>query len=46
MSTATAISVGFALGLLASAVLMLTTLMSYVTQDMDGFRKWLDRRDV
>ena len=45
MSTGTAVAVGILVGLLSSAVLMLTTLMHYVSRDMDGFRKWLDRKE-
>ena len=45
MSTTTAVMFGFFMGLLLAAVVMLTTLMHYVSQDMDGFRRWLDRRE-
>lgn len=45
MSTGTAMGVGVLIGLLLSAVLMLSTLMHYVSQDMEGFRRWLDRRE-
>jgi hypothetical protein len=45
VSTGTSIGIGILIGLLASAVLMLTTLMHYVSQDMEGFRKWLDRKE-
>ena len=45
MSITTAMAVGILIGLLLSAVVMLTTLMHYVSQDMDGFRRWLDRRE-
>lgn len=46
MSTATAILLGAIAASLFWAVVMLTTLMSYVSQDMDGFRRWLDRREA
>lgn len=46
MNVTQGIGVGVLLGLLAAAVVFLTTLMHYVTQDMDGFRKWLDTRET
>lgn len=46
MHTTGAIVFGFVIGLLFSAVLMLGTLAKYVASDMDGFRRWLDSREV
>jgi hypothetical protein len=46
MPTAAAIAFGFVLGLLFAALLMLRTLMSYVQSDLDGFRRWLDKREA
>lgn len=46
MSNGTAFALGLLLGTLLMTVLLLSTLMRYVSQDMDGFRKWLDRREL
>lgn len=45
MQTTGTITLGFLLGLLLAAVLFLRTLMSYVENDLDGFRRWLDKAD-
>lgn len=45
MHTTGAISFGVVLGLLLAAVLFLRTLMEYVSSDLDGFRRWLDKAD-
>jgi hypothetical protein len=39
-------TIGVLIGLLFAAVMMLTTLTRYVSSDMDGFRRWLDRREL
>lgn len=45
MHTSAAITFGVVLGLLLAAVITLSTLMRYVSSDLDGFRRWLDSRD-
>jgi hypothetical protein len=46
LTTAGAITFGVALGLLVASVLMLGTLARYVSSDLDGFRRWLDKGGV
>jgi hypothetical protein len=46
MQTTTAIIFGAALGLLVAALSMLLALARYVSSDLDGFRRWLDKGGV
>lgn len=43
MSSGWTFTFGLMTGLFIATVLLLSTLMHYVSQDMDGFRRWLDR---
>lgn len=45
MSNTAAGMLGFLGGLLLAAVVMLSTLMHYVSRDTDSFLRWLDNRD-
>jgi hypothetical protein len=46
VSTQTALSVGVLVGVLLMMTLALAVTVQFVSSDVDGFRKWLDRSDL
>lgn len=46
MTPHTSLAVGILVGLFIASVVLLTTLMHYITQDMDAFRGWLDKKEM
>lgn len=46
MSTHTALAVGALIGVLLMMTLALSVTVQFVSSDVEGFRKWLDRSDL
>jgi 5-bromo-4-chloroindolyl phosphate hydrolysis protein len=45
MSTHTALFVGVLVGVLAMMTLVMSVMVRFVSSDVDGFRRWLDRTE-